>query len=316
VNAATTTMRLLVVHTDEAMRQFMPDLLRVWSSRSPRRRACKIRVEDGNRVDYPRVLSLLKEGFDYILINLRLPAMLSVRISELVHLANIPARLVLVSGAPQNLGPALPLYDGYIRLPFYEKSAEASLDESLDRPFLPESRPMPSQEHLDIAILNLFHSYSALAPGSRGALHAFGLYRDAYLHRPSPPAREPALSTRAAVNRRIDLFAEVAPLNFSQRISTVIDCVNQSRFYLPKQKRFLAYQLNYLLDTIGLSLMNFRREAEEVLRGLEQFGQMAQAGAAEFDSARLRENLLAHSAPMRYAHQGITQIAGLLPNNG
>ena len=175
---------------------------------------------------------------------------------------------------------------------------------------------MPSQEHLDIAILNLFHSYSALAPGSRGALHAFGLYRDAYLHRPSPAAREPALSSRAAVNRRIDLFAEVAPLNFSQRISTVIDCVNQSRFYLPKQKRFLAYQLNYLLDTIGLSLMNFRREAEEVLRGLEQFGQMAQAGGAEFDSARLRESMLAHSAPMRYAHQGITQIAGLLPNNG
>ena len=197
MNATTRTMRLLVVHTDEAMRHFMPDLLRFWSSRSPRRKACKIQVEDGNSLDYPRAVSLLKEGFDCILVNLRLPAMLSVRISELVHLAKIPARLVLVSGAPQDLGPALSLYDGYIRIPFYDKSAEASLDESLGRPFLPEHRPMTSQEHLDIAILNLFHSYSALAPGCRGALHAFGLYRDAYLHRPSTPAREPALPSRA-----------------------------------------------------------------------------------------------------------------------
>ena len=92
--------------------------------------------------------------------------------------------------------------------------------------------------------------------------------------------------------------------------------MNQSRFYLPKQKRFLAYQLNYLLDTIGLSLLNFRKETEEVLAGLEQFGRMAQAGGAELDSARLRERLLARSAPMRYAHQGITQIVGLLPGNG
>jgi hypothetical protein len=306
-------MRLLVLHTDEAMRHFMPDLLRVWLSRSSWPRPCKIQVEDGTALDYPRLLSLLKGGFDCILVNLRLPAMLSVRISELVHLAKIPARLVLVSGAPQDLGPALSLYDGYIRLPFHNKTAQASLDESLGRPFLAEYRPMSSQEHLDIAILNLFHSYSALTPGSRGALHAFGLYRDAYLHRPSSPAREPVLSSRAPVNRRIDFFAEVAPLNFSQRICAVIECVNQSRSYLPKQKCFLTYQLNYLLDTLGLTLMNFRNETAELLAGLEQFGRMAQAGGAELDSARLRESLLARSAHMRYAHQGITQIVGLLP---
>ena len=309
-------MRLLLLHTDEAMRSFMPDLLRVWLAKSPQQRACKILVEDGNSLDYPRVVSLLKEGFDCILVNLRLPAMLSVRIAELVQLAKIPARLVLVSGAPQDLDPALSLYDGYIRIPFHDNSAEASLDESLGSPFLSQLRPAPSQEHIDIAILNLLHNYPALAPGCRGALHAFGLYRDAYLHRPSTETQELPLSSRAAVNQRIDFFSEVTPLNFSQRVCAVIDCVNQSRFYLPKQKRFLAYQLNYLLDTIGLTLMNFTKETEEVLAGLEQFGRMAQAGGAGLDSATLRDRLLARSTPMRYLHQGITQIVGLLPGTG
>ena len=309
-------MRLLLLHTDEAIRSVMPELLRSRLAKSPQQKACKIQVEDGNSLDYPRAVALLKEGFDCILVNLRLPAMLSVRIAELVQLANIPARLVLVSGAPQDLGPAVSLYDGYIRIPFHDKSAEASLDETLGRPFVSQQRPMPSQEHIDIAILNLLHHYSALAPGSRGSLHAFGLYRDAYLHRPSTTTQERSLSSRAAVNQRIDFFAEVTPLNFSQRVCAVIDCVNQSRFYLPKQKRFLAYQLNYLLDTIGLTLMNFRKETEEVLAGLEQFGRMAQAGAANFDSAKLRERLLVRSTPMRYLHQGITQIVGLLPGTG
>jgi len=309
-------MRLLLLHTDEAMRSFMPNVLRVWLAKSPRQRACKIVVEDGNSLDYPRVVSLLKEGFDCILINLRLPAMLSVRIAELVQLAKIPARLVLVSGAPQDLGSALSLYDGCIRVPFYDKSAEASLEESLGRPLLAQHRLLPTQEHLDIAILNLLHHYSALAPGCRGALHAFGLYRDAYLHRPSTATPEPSLSSRAAVNQRIDLFAEVTPLNFSQRVCAVIDCVNQSCFYLPNQKRFLAYQLNYVLDTIGLTLMNFKKETEEVLAGLEQFGRMAQTGGASLDSTTLRDRLLARSTPMRYLHQGITQIVGLLPGIG
>jgi CheY-like chemotaxis protein len=306
-------MRLLLLHTDEAMRSFMPNVLRVWLAKSPRQRACKIVVEDGNSLDYPRAVALLKEGFDCILVNLRLPAMLSVRIAELVQLANIPARLVLMSGAPQDLDAAVPLYDGYIRIPFYDKSAEASLDESLGRPFLSQHRTLPSQEHLDIAILNLLHIYAALAPGCRGALHAFGVYRDAYLHRPSIATPEPSGLSRAAVNQRIDFFADITPLNFSQRVCAVIDCVNQSRFYLPEQKRFLAYQLNYLLDTIGLTLMNFRTETAEVLAGLEQFGRMAQAGGADPDSASLRERLLARSIPMRYLHQGITQIVGLLP---
>ena len=309
-------MRILLLHTDEAIRSVMPDLLRDWLAKSPQQIACNIRVEDGNSLDYPRAMSLLKEGFDCILVNLRLPAMLSVRIAELVQLAKIPARLVLVSGAPQDLGSALSLYDGCIRVPFYDQSAEASLDESLGRPFLAQHRPLPTQEHIDIAILNLLHNYSALAPGCRGALHAFGLYRDAYLHHPSTVTQESSLSSRGAVNQRIDLFAEVTPLNFSQRVCAVIDCVNQSRFYLPNQKRFLAYQLNYLLDTIGLTLMNYRKETEEVLAGLEQFGQMAQTGGADLDSATLRDRLLARSTPMRYLHQGITQIVGLLPGTG
>lgn len=126
-------MRLLVLHTDQAIRHCTPDALRLWLSKSSLPRACKIQVEDGSSLDYPRVLSLLKDGFDCIMVNLRLPAMLSVRIAELVHLAKIPARLVPLRGVPQDLGPALPHYDGYTLLPFHDKSAEASLDQSLGK---------------------------------------------------------------------------------------------------------------------------------------------------------------------------------------
>src|ERR1039458_2529748 len=129
--AATNTMRLLLLHTDEGVRSFIPDLLRHWLAKSPETSACEVVVEDGSNLDYRRAVSLLEEGFECILLNLRLPAMLSVRIAELVHLAKIPARLILVSGAPQDLGPGISLYDGYIRIPFFEKSMEASLDETL-----------------------------------------------------------------------------------------------------------------------------------------------------------------------------------------
>ena len=173
-------MRLLLLHTDEAVRSFMPDFLRCWLAKSPRTRACEVVVEDANKLDYPRAVSLLKEEFEYIILNLRLPAILSIRIAELVHLGKVPSRLILVSGAPQDLGPELSLYDGYIRIPFLEKSLEACLDETLGGPFLAENRSIASQEHLDIAILNLLQKYDALVPGCRSALHAFGMYRDAY----------------------------------------------------------------------------------------------------------------------------------------
>ena len=309
-------MRLLLLHTDEAIRSFMPELLRVWLAKSPQTRACEVAVEDANNLDYPRAVSLLKDGFECIILNLRLPAMLSIRIAELVHLGKVPGRLILMSGAPEDLGPGLLLYDGYIRMPFLENSLSASLDETLGGPFLAENRPITSQEHLDIAILNLLQKYDALVPGCRSALHAFGMYRDAYLHRPSIATQGKLPLPNVTLSQRINFFAEVKPLNFSKRVGEVMACVNQSSFYPPKQKRFLAHQFNYLLDVIGLTLMNFRTETEEILQGLEQFARVGRAGGADINPVSMRNLLLARSAEMRYVHQGIIQIVGLLPGNG
>jgi len=306
-------MRLLLLSTDESIRSFMPELLSTWLAAQPQARASNIVVEDGNNLDYLRAVSLLKDGFDCILVNLRLPAMLSLRMAEVVHLAKAPARLVLISGAPQDLGTGLSLFDDYIRLPFHHKSPAEALDETLGKPFFFHHRPLPSQEHLDLAILNLLQKYNSLVPACRGALHAFGLYRDAYLHRPANATQDKPLAPSASLTERIDFYAEVRPLNFSQRISMVIDAVNQSRLYLPWQKLFLSIQFNHLLDAIGLTLMNFRAETEEILKGLEQFGRMVQPGGDEIDPASLRESLLARSAAMSYVHQGITQIVDLLP---
>src|SRR5664279_2089891 len=200
-------MRLLLLHTDEAIRSLMPDLLRPWLDKSPQTRACKIVMEDANNLDYPRAVSLLKEEFEYIILNLRLPAMLSVRIAELVHLGKVPVRLILMSGAPEDLGPGLSLYDGYIRIPFLEKSLLASLHETLDRPFLAENRPITSQEHLDIAILNFLQKYDGLVPRCRSALHAFGMYRDAYLHRPSIATADKPLLPNGTLSQRLSFFA-------------------------------------------------------------------------------------------------------------
>ncbi len=309
-------MRLLLLHTDEAVRSFLPNFLRLWLAKSPQTRACEIVVEDASNLDYSRAVSLLKEEFEYLILNLRLPAMLSVRIAELVHLGKVPSRLILVSGAPQDLGPGLSLYDGYIRIPILEKNLEACLDETLGGPFFAEDRPMTSQEHLVIAILSFLQHYDAFVPGCRSALHAFGMYRDAYLHRPARATSDISPLPNGTLSQRLNFFAEVRPLNFSKRVCEVMECVNQSSFYLPKQKRFLSHQFNYLLDVIGLTLMNSRSETEEILQGLEQFARVGQAGGADINPASMRKLLLARSEGMRYVHQGIIQIVGLLPGSG
>jgi len=309
-------MRILLLHTDEAVRALLVELLPLWLARPPHPRPAQVVVEDGTRLDYPRAVSLLKDGFECIVLNLRLPAMLSIRIAELVHLAKVPSRLILFSGAPHDLGGGLSLYDGYIRLPFFATRAGADLREALDGPFLAENRSLASQEHVDIALLNLFQSCDALAPGCRGPLHAFGLYRDTYLHRPGAATKENPLAPEPTLAQRLDLFAEVRPLNFSERMCKVMARVNQSPFYLPKQKLSLSQQFDYLLDAMGLTLMNFRTETEEILDGLEQLALPASAGRADVNLAEVRELLLTRSEGMRYVHQGIRKIVGLLPGNG
>jgi hypothetical protein len=295
-------MRLLLLHTDGAMLKFLPGLLP--------ERAPELEVRNGNQLDQAAVVSLLKEQYGCIIVNLRLPAMLSIRIAELIHLARMPTRLVLLSGAPQQLASGLPLYDNCVRIPFYDKRV---LEECLDRPLLDHHRALRSQEHLDIAILNFLQGCDGLAPGCRGALHAFGMYRDAYLHRPWPDAQTELAFNRARNNEQIDFFAEVSPLGFAERLNRIGARVNASPRYTPSQKSFLSSQFSHLLDAFGLTLMNFRNESKAVLDGLEQFGSIAETGGSDADSTALRESLLRSSAPMRYVHQGIIQIVRFLP---
>ena len=298
-------MRLLLLHTDEAMLSFLPGLLQA--------KGFQMELRNGNDLDQAAVVLLLRKLFDCVIINLRLPAMLSIRIAELIHLARLPTRLVLLSGSPQQLGQGLSLYDSYIRIPFYD---EGALLESLERPLLDEHRSIRSQEHLDIAILNFLQRCDGLVPGCRGALHAFGMYRDTYLHRLAPTTEIETGLARARTTEHLDFFAEVNPLGFNSRLGRVNARVNASRLYTPFQKAFLSSQFNHLLDAFGLTLMNFRKESKEVLDGLEQFGCMAEMGGTGVDSTGLGESLLRWSAPMRYVHQGITQIVRFLPGTG
>lgn len=298
-------MRLLLLHTDEAILSFLPALLEA--------RGFTVEIRDGNDLDHSTLASLIKSHFDCIIVNLRLPAMLSLRIAEVIHLARVPTRLILMSGAPQDLGSGISLYDGYIRIPFFEKGA---LHESIERPLMGEYRSIRSQEHIDVAILNLLQRCDGLVPGCRGALHAFGMYRDAYLHRPWTAPQHDFVLTPAESNKLVDFLAEVEPLGFSGRLDRVSARVHASQLYTPAQRSFLSAQFDHLLDAFGLTLMDFRKETAEVMEGLERFGCLAEARGADVDSAGLRESLLRASAPMRYMHQGITQIVRLLSGAG
>ena len=75
-------MRLLLLDTDEAIRSLMPHLLAAWFAKTPQATTPEISVEDGSHLDDSRAVGLIKDGFDWILVNLRLPAMLSMRNSR------------------------------------------------------------------------------------------------------------------------------------------------------------------------------------------------------------------------------------------
>jgi len=311
-------MRLLLLHTDEAICTFMPEMVSAGLAEAFRPEAPEIQTEDGRKLTYKRAVALLKEDLDGVIVNLRLPEMLSIRIAELVHLAAIPARLILMSGTPKDLGPAASLYDDYIRTPCFEKSLPSVLAECLARPFAAQRRALTSQEHLDVAILNLLHRCDSLAPGCRGALHAFAMYRDAYLHQPPTSWPKGITREKTTTAQRLDFFAPVRPLDFAKRVDKIMQRIEGSPLYRTDQKALLNAQFNYLLDVGGLVLLNFRQELEKLLGGLEQFSRMAQSGAggAEISPAKLRELLLSHSSLIPYVRQGITRIAALLPASG
>jgi CheY-like chemotaxis protein len=306
-------MRLLLLHTDETVRAFLPEILT--SGLGGTGKPVDVINEDGNILTYERAVAILKEDFDCVLINLRLPGMLSVRLAELVHLTKYPGRLILMSGAPRNLGPASSLYDDYIRMPCFEKSVQSTLEDCLTKSFHPARRPLVSQDHLDIAILNLLHHCDSLVTGCRGALHAFALYRDAYLHRPLAHWSNPLSPEEAPLQERVDFFAHVSPLDLAVRLSKVMARVARSPLYRQDQKRFLRVQFDYLLDVAGLILMNFRQDVEHVLHGLEQFAWMSEPASDDpkGSPAGLREWLCTHSKSIPYMHQGVLRIAALLP---
>jgi hypothetical protein len=308
-------MRLLLLHTDETVRAFLPEIISNSMGDLGLGKTLSVQNEDGNALTYDRSVAVLKEDFDCVLINLRLPEMLSIRIAELVHLTKFPGRLILMSGAPKDLGPASSLYDDYIRMPCYEKSVQTTLAESLSKTFVAAHRPLVSQEHLDIAILNLLHRCDSLVTGCRGALHAFALYRDAYLHRPLMAWPDKLTPQEAPFEERINFYAPVLPLDFATRLGKVMERVLRSALFRQDQKKFLAAQFDYLLDVGGLILMNFRQEIEGVLDGLEQFAWMAEpaSGEAMKSPAHLREWLLACSKSIPYMHQGVARIAAMLP---
>src|SRR5215467_1186968 len=57
----TRTMRLLLLHTDEAIRTFMPEIVRAGLAEAFKPRILDVQSEDGRNLTYERTVDLLKE---------------------------------------------------------------------------------------------------------------------------------------------------------------------------------------------------------------------------------------------------------------
>ncbi|HWI58366.1 MAG TPA: hypothetical protein VNZ22_14160, partial [Bacillota bacterium] len=275
----------------------------------------ELRSLDGQMLDQEKVVGLLQEGFDCILMNLRLPAGLSLRLGELAHLARVPTRLFLLSGAPAHFGSELRLFDGYLSVPFTLGEFYATLDLVLAAAPCAFRNQLPNQEQIDSAVLSFFRRYPYLGIATRSPLLSFGLYRDTYLHGGPEEWDGSTAIGRATMQERVEFFAGVRPLRCLQRIDTVVEQVQASSFYDRAQKRSISLQLHLLANVIGLTLVKHREETAGVLDGLELFGRIAEEGseAAYVETECLKRSLLTNSEAMPFVHRALMRLIEYLP---
>ncbi len=288
-----------MLHSDRNLRERLAHQIAVEFGQTSPGKSNQVEWRDGAHLDHFELLHLLKGRFEAVLLDLHLPAMLALRAAELAHLACIPARMVLlvpcrqpglrVNGnahASKNspdftdalLKACSPLFDSCLQIPFDREEAVPRLCAVLEEPVNFQRGSLPNQDQLDAAIENLLSTCLKLAPGARGAAHAFGIYRDAYLQ-PDFTTWESRISlAQLNLEARLDRFIRIRPLLFSPRLIQAAERIARSPYFAADQHAFLKKRFDYLLDNTGRVLSRYRQEVEDILIGIEQFACMSEAG--------------------------------------
>jgi len=327
--------RFLLLHTDRNLRDQLALQLGSVFGRIPNAHGIRLENRDGGRLDYLELLGLLKGRFDLIFLDLHLPAMLSLRAAELAHLVCLPTRLVLVNGGcgappiswpaesspepcsrrwPLDLKAIIPLFDAYLPDSQDDETLSHDLQSMLREPFSCLRGKLSGQDHVDAAIENLLGACRKLVPGARGAAHAFGIYRDTYLHASSPSWDPKAAVSQFSFEERLDRFSRVRPLLFNSRLAQAAERISHSPYFAAEQRAFLKKRLDYLLDNIGRVLSRFRQEVEDILIGLEQFACMCEHGPRQeqIDITELAQMLIVRAQVVPGFEEGIAPIVYFL----
>ena len=165
-------MRVAIVHSD-------PDV-RLLISYAFRHRLALVNfsltVLDGSEIDHQAIIQLLRQNYDYIFVNFRLPYCLSIRLAEVAHLFKIQTRVILVSGTPVADHWFLPLFDELIRLPCELEEFEQALWR------LPEQTRdcLSTEEHVEAAVSNLLRAARYIVPACTSAEQPYATYREVY----------------------------------------------------------------------------------------------------------------------------------------
>jgi hypothetical protein len=198
--------------------------------------------------------------------------------------------------------------------PINDESLASGLRALFQESFSYQRGSLPNQDHLDAAIEIFMGGCQHLVPGARGSAHAFGIYRDTYLHT-GPATWEARVSAaQLSLEERLDRFARVRPLLFSSRLSQAAERISHSPYFAAEQRAFLKKRFEYLLDNTGRVLTRFRQEIEDILIGLEQFACMCESGPREeqMDITELAQLLMVRAQLVPGFEEGIAPIVYFL----
>lgn len=197
-------IRILVLHTEKEIRGYLVNILRA------SRRLPNVEVDEinGSRLDHKTALDLLKKNYDYIYLNTSLPFALSLRIAELVHLAKVQTRLVLVTGCGLAAELLTPLFDVIIAVPCGDGEMDSAISSASALGGFARTA-LPTEVHVEAALKGLipFFGESLYSPG----VHIRSL-EDYRLYFPHPePSIIKDFSPNASLARRLSAFAVRTP---------------------------------------------------------------------------------------------------------
>lgn len=203
MNNGITPIRILVLHTEERMRECLALALHY----SLQRVEFELDVFDGNNLDHETTVSLLKKNYEYIFLNLRLPRCLAIRIAQLALLAKVQTRIVLVSACAMKAELLTPLFDAFISLPCLPEDLQSAMWSASSLSSLARTS-LPTEEHVEAAIKALLAVWSA----SR-----FEDYRK-YFPQPAASVIQD-ISASASLAQRVSGHGIRTPADFNARLA-------------------------------------------------------------------------------------------------